>query len=267
MDPGVAACALRLPELQLIKGGFTKAPLRELAAQELPALIAWRRAKVGFEPPTGAWLAASAMRCNLRSPPVPCSRDCVASCHRCMNSPLRCSGGYTILPVGSACLPSRLVRTLEHPRESHSRASIRGRTRPAVAVAGCERHHGARVDTPVRDRAGLRQSDRGAVWRARAGHLTGGIEIPVSYICTALAAAATAMYCERRKGPSRVVLVIHLVAVIIPLQALVAAQFELARPEFAAAVALAYVASWCWSRQPRRWKCRAQGHWRVPCCC
>ncbi len=76
---------------------------------------------------------------------------------------------------------------------------------------------------------------------ARAGHLTGGIEIPVSYICTALAAAATAMYCERRTGPSRVVLVIHLIAVIIPLQALVAAQFELARPEFALAVAAAYL--------------------------
>lgn len=78
---------------------------------------------------------------------------------------------------------------------------------------------------------------------AREGHLTGGIEIPVSYICTALTAAATAMYCERRTGPSRVMLVIHLVAVIIPLQALVAAQFELARPEFASAVAMAYLGS------------------------
>jgi asparagine synthase (glutamine-hydrolysing) len=58
VDPGVAGCALRLPELQLLQAGFTKYPLRLLAAQELPSQIAWRRAKVGFEPPTGAWLAA-----------------------------------------------------------------------------------------------------------------------------------------------------------------------------------------------------------------
>jgi asparagine synthase (glutamine-hydrolysing) len=42
----------------LLQAGFTKYPLRLLAAQELPSQIAWRRAKVGFEPPTGAWLAA-----------------------------------------------------------------------------------------------------------------------------------------------------------------------------------------------------------------
>jgi len=78
---------------------------------------------------------------------------------------------------------------------------------------------------------------------ARMGHASSGVEIPVSYALTAIAAAATARYCERRTGPSRVVLVIHLVAVIIPLQALVVAQFELARPEFAAAVALAFLLS------------------------
>src|SRR6185437_1018596 len=48
-------------------------------------------------------------------------------------------------------------------------------------------------------------------------------------------------YCQRRTAASRVIVVIHLVAVIIPLQALVATQFELARPEFALAVGVAYL--------------------------
>ena len=62
-------------------------------------------------------------------------------------------------------------------------------------------------------------------------------------LLTAVATAVCALYCEKRRGPSRVLVVIQLVAVIIPLQALLAAHFEFARPEFAVAVALAYVGS------------------------
>jgi hypothetical protein len=69
----------------------------------------------------------------------------------------------------------------------------------------------------------------------------GGVEIPISYAVTAIASAACAVYCERRIGPSRMIVVIHLLAVIIPLQALVAAQYELARPAFATVVALVFV--------------------------
>ena len=58
---------------------------------------------------------------------------------------------------------------------------------------------------------------------------------------TAITAAACGMYCARRTGPSRIILVIHLVAVVIPLQALVAAGFELAQPEFATAVGGAFL--------------------------
>lgn len=58
VDCEVAQVALRLPAAQLLHAGFTKYPLRLLAAKLLPAAIAWRRAKVGFEPPTGRWLAA-----------------------------------------------------------------------------------------------------------------------------------------------------------------------------------------------------------------
>jgi len=76
---------------------------------------------------------------------------------------------------------------------------------------------------------------------ARTAHAVGGVVVAIAYAFTAIASAACALYCERRPGPSRIIVVIHLLAVIIPLQALVAAQFELARPEFAAVVALAYI--------------------------
>jgi hypothetical protein len=76
---------------------------------------------------------------------------------------------------------------------------------------------------------------------ARAAGVAAGMAIALSYVLTAIATFACALYCEKRIGASRVILAIQLVAVIIPLQALVAAQFELARPEFAAAVAVAYV--------------------------
>jgi hypothetical protein len=72
---------------------------------------------------------------------------------------------------------------------------------------------------------------------------TPGLEAPISYVLTAAASAACALYCERRSGPSRVIVAVHLIAVIIPLQALVAAQFEFAHLEFAAAVTLAFVAA------------------------
>lgn len=72
-------------------------------------------------------------------------------------------------------------------------------------------------------------------------HTSGGIELPISYTLTAIAAAACALYCQRRAGPSRMIMVIHLAAVVIPMQALVAAHYELARPEFAAAVALSFL--------------------------
>jgi len=75
----------------------------------------------------------------------------------------------------------------------------------------------------------------------RTAGIAGGVAIAVSYLITAISSAACALYCQRRSGASRVIVVVHLVAVIIPLQALVAAQFELARPEFAAAVGLAYL--------------------------
>jgi hypothetical protein len=76
---------------------------------------------------------------------------------------------------------------------------------------------------------------------ARAAQAGAGFEIAVAYVMTALAAFAVARYCERRTSASRIVVVVHLLAVIIPLQALVAAQFEFARPEFADTVAAAFI--------------------------
>jgi asparagine synthase (glutamine-hydrolysing) len=57
VDRSVVACALRFADTQLLKDGFTKYPLRMIAAQVLPSEIAWRRGKIGFEPPTQRWLA------------------------------------------------------------------------------------------------------------------------------------------------------------------------------------------------------------------
>lgn len=72
---------------------------------------------------------------------------------------------------------------------------------------------------------------------------SGGLEVLIAYLSTAICSAATAYYCEKRAGPSKVLLVLHLIGVVIPLQALVVAQFEFARPEFATAVAAAYLAT------------------------
>jgi asparagine synthase (glutamine-hydrolysing) len=57
VDRCVVSCALRLPDTELLHDGFTKYPLRTIAAQVLPEQIAWRRTKIGFEPPTASWLA------------------------------------------------------------------------------------------------------------------------------------------------------------------------------------------------------------------
>jgi asparagine synthase (glutamine-hydrolysing) len=57
VDRGVVSCALRIPDIKLLRDGFTKYPLREVAARVLPESIAWRRIKIGFEPPTATWLA------------------------------------------------------------------------------------------------------------------------------------------------------------------------------------------------------------------
>ena len=62
VDRELATCALRLPESELMHKGFTKYPLRAIAARVLPASIAWRRFKVGFEPPTARWLAGISER-------------------------------------------------------------------------------------------------------------------------------------------------------------------------------------------------------------
>jgi asparagine synthase (glutamine-hydrolysing) len=58
VDREVVSCALRIPDTELLREGFTKYPLRAIAAQLLPDAVAWRRAKIGFEAPTASWLAA-----------------------------------------------------------------------------------------------------------------------------------------------------------------------------------------------------------------
>jgi asparagine synthase (glutamine-hydrolysing) len=58
VDRVVADCALRLPPAVLSQRGYSKFPLRQLAAQVLPDAVAWRKSKLGFEPPVELWLAA-----------------------------------------------------------------------------------------------------------------------------------------------------------------------------------------------------------------
>jgi hypothetical protein len=77
----------------------------------------------------------------------------------------------------------------------------------------------------------------------RAAQSGGGLAIPVSYLLTAISCAACALYCQKRSAASRVIVLIQLVAVIVPLQALVAARFEFARPMFAIGVTLAYLST------------------------
>ena len=52
----VMETALTLPPESKIRDGYSKHPIRVLAAQLLPAEIAWRRRKFGFEAPTSLWL-------------------------------------------------------------------------------------------------------------------------------------------------------------------------------------------------------------------
>ena len=72
-------------------------------------------------------------------------------------------------------------------------------------------------------------------------HLTSTLQVVISYVATGIACVACSIYCSRRKGPSRVIVVVHLVGVVLPLQALVAARYEFASAAFASAVAFAYV--------------------------
>lgn len=74
-------------------------------------------------------------------------------------------------------------------------------------------------------------------------HLTSTLQAVISYAVTAVACITCSIYCSRRSGPSRVIVVIHLVGVVVPLQALVAARYEYASPAFASVVAFAYVAA------------------------
>jgi asparagine synthase (glutamine-hydrolysing) len=60
LDRAVTDCALRLPLDDLSRHGYSKYPLRRLAAQVLPGPIAWRKSKRGFEPPVESWLAPMA---------------------------------------------------------------------------------------------------------------------------------------------------------------------------------------------------------------
>lgn len=79
VDRSVVACALRLPESGLLHDGFSKYPLRQLAARVLPPEIAWRRIKIAFEPPMQSWLGALRQQMQLeveRSPLI--SRLCAA---------------------------------------------------------------------------------------------------------------------------------------------------------------------------------------------
>ena len=62
VDRAVVSCGLRIPDIELLHDGFTKYPLRTVAARVLPEQIAWRRAKIGFEPPTASWLTRLAPR-------------------------------------------------------------------------------------------------------------------------------------------------------------------------------------------------------------
>ena len=48
--------SFRIPTESKIRNGYTKFPLRRIAEKILPATIAWRRNKYGFEAPTALWL-------------------------------------------------------------------------------------------------------------------------------------------------------------------------------------------------------------------
>lgn len=58
VDREVIASAFALPSEFLFHRGYSKFPLRKIAATLLPSEVAWNKSKIGFEPPTSAWLAA-----------------------------------------------------------------------------------------------------------------------------------------------------------------------------------------------------------------
>jgi asparagine synthase (glutamine-hydrolysing) len=60
VTPPVVECALALPAEAKISDGFTKYALRLMAGDLLPAEVAWRRSKVGFEAPEKTWMRAHA---------------------------------------------------------------------------------------------------------------------------------------------------------------------------------------------------------------
>jgi asparagine synthase (glutamine-hydrolysing) len=56
VEIGCIETSLRIPPGQRIRGGYTKYPLRRIAEKILPASIAWRKNKIGFEAPSAVWL-------------------------------------------------------------------------------------------------------------------------------------------------------------------------------------------------------------------
>ncbi|MGH8289022.1 MAG: asparagine synthase (glutamine-hydrolyzing) [Steroidobacteraceae bacterium] len=58
VDKEVLACAFALPPEYLFHRGYSKFALRKVAATLLPPEVAWRKSKIGFEPPVSQWLAA-----------------------------------------------------------------------------------------------------------------------------------------------------------------------------------------------------------------
>lgn len=62
LDYRFIEASLGLPADLKINKGFTKYVLREIAAKKLPAEIAWRKVKYGFEAPSKQWLQLPAMQ-------------------------------------------------------------------------------------------------------------------------------------------------------------------------------------------------------------
>lgn len=58
VDRRVIESAFALPPQRLFHRGYSKFALREVAASLLPQEVAWRKSKIGFEPPVSQWLAA-----------------------------------------------------------------------------------------------------------------------------------------------------------------------------------------------------------------
>ncbi|MEI6153291.1 MAG: asparagine synthase (glutamine-hydrolyzing) [Deltaproteobacteria bacterium] len=64
LDHRCVEAAIALTPAEKIKGGFTKYPLRVLAATLLPPEIAWRRDKMGFDAPEMYWLQKHSTQMN-----------------------------------------------------------------------------------------------------------------------------------------------------------------------------------------------------------